>query len=52
MISVAGQLALRYVPFDQLIDARTLSTTVRFIEPGSDFHRMAQQLGTRVEKQR
>jgi 6-phosphofructokinase 1 len=51
MISVAGQLTLRYVPFDQLVDPHTLATTVRFIEPGSDFHRMAQQLGTRVEKQ-
>jgi len=52
MVSVTGQLALRYVPFGQLIDPQTLTTDVRFIKPGSDFHRMAQQLATRVEKQR
>jgi len=51
MVSVAGQLTLRYVPFDQLMDPSTLTTTVRFIDRGSDFHRMAQQLATRVEPQ-
>ena len=51
MVSVSGQLSLRYVPFDNLINA-DLGTTVRFITPGSDFHQMAQQLGTRVESQR
>jgi len=50
MISVSGQLSLRYVPFDNLINA-DLATTVRFITPGSDFHQLAQQLGTRVEPQ-
>ena len=48
MVSVSGQLSLRYVPFDNLIDAN-LTTTVRFITPGSDFHQMAQTLATRVE---
>jgi len=50
MVSVSGQLSLRYVPFDNLINA-DLATTVRFITPGSDFHQMAQQLATRVETQ-
>jgi 6-phosphofructokinase len=48
MVSVSGQLELRYVPFDKLMDERTLATKVRYIEPGSDFHRLAQQLGTKL----
>ena len=51
MVSVSGQLDLRYVPFDKLIDPSTLATQVRFIEPGSDYHRLAQQLGTRMPPQ-
>ena len=52
MVSVAGQLTLRYVRFDQLVNPKTLTTDVRFIQPGSDFHQLAQQLATRVESQR
>ena len=48
MVSVAGQLELRYVPFADLIDPKTLKTEVRFIERGSDFHRLAVELGTKV----
>ncbi len=48
MVSVAGQLELRYVPFSELIHPATLKTEVRFIERGSDFHRLATELGTRV----
>ncbi len=48
MISVAGQLDLRYVPFGDLIDPRTLRTEVRLIQAGSDFHRLAAQLGTKL----
>ncbi len=48
MVSVAGQLDLRYVPFADLIDPKTLKTDVRFIERGSDFHRLATELGTRL----
>ena len=36
MVSVAGQLELRYVPFADLIDPKTLNTEVRFIERGSE----------------
>jgi len=50
MISASGQLELRYVPFDKLMDAQTLTTKVRYIEPGSDFHRLAQQLGTKLSE--
>ncbi len=49
MVSVAGQLALTYVPFSDLVNPETLVTDVRFIEPGSDFHRLARFLETRAE---
>jgi ATP-dependent phosphofructokinase / diphosphate-dependent phosphofructokinase len=52
MISVSGQLDLRYVPFAKLVDPETLTTKVRFIDRGSDFHRLAQQLGTRIEERK
>jgi 6-phosphofructokinase 1 len=48
MISVSGQLQLEYVPFDELIDPETLVTFVRFIELGSDFHRLTRFLETHV----
>jgi 6-phosphofructokinase len=48
MVSVSGQLVLRYVPFGQIIDPVTLRTDVRFIPRGSDFHRLAMELGTHV----
>jgi len=48
MVSTAGQLDLRYVPFKELVNPDTLKTEVRFIELGSDFHRLASSLGTRV----
>ena len=44
MVSVVGQLELRYVPFDELVDPETLVTRVRFIQRGSDFHRLARFL--------
>ncbi|MEM7159204.1 MAG: 6-phosphofructokinase [Myxococcota bacterium] len=49
MVSVTGQLDLQYVKFDELINPETLKTEVRFIEPGSDFHRLARFLETRVD---
>jgi 6-phosphofructokinase 1 len=49
MVSVTGQLELLYVPFHKLVDPNTLLTTVRFIEPGSDFHRLARFLETRTD---
>ena len=48
MVSVSGQLELSYVPFNQLVDPATLVTVVRYIEPGSDFHRLARFLETYV----
>jgi 6-phosphofructokinase 1 len=48
MISVSGQLDLRYVPFEDLVDPSTLVTVVRFIKPDSDFHSLARFLETYV----
>jgi ATP-dependent phosphofructokinase / diphosphate-dependent phosphofructokinase len=50
MVSVSGQLKLDYVPFDELVDPATLVTKVRFIEPGSDFHRLARFLETYINE--
>lgn len=48
MVSVAGQLELRYVPFADVIDPVTLKAHLRLIDRKSDFHRLATQLGTKV----
>lgn len=52
MVSVRGQLDLHYVPFADLVNHQTLKTEVRFIQPGSDFHRLARFLETRVDPER
>ena len=49
MVSCSGQLHLHYVPFRDIVDEKTLTTDVRFIETGSDFHRLARFLETRVD---
>lgn len=48
MVSVTGQLDLHYEPFDRLVDPETLVTRVRYINPGSDFHKLARFLETHV----
>lgn len=50
LVSVSGQLNLYYVPFDTLVDPDTLVTVVRFIQRGSDFHRLAHLLETMPEE--
>lgn len=49
MVSCSGQLQLHYVPFHDIVNNETLTTEVRFIAPGSDFHRLARFLETRVD---
>lgn len=49
MVSVSGQLDLHFVPFEQLVDPQTLVTKVRFIETGSDFHKLARFLETCID---
>ncbi|MGI8981381.1 MAG: 6-phosphofructokinase [Pirellulaceae bacterium] len=50
MVSVTGQLQLHYELFDKLIDPESLVTVVRYIEHGSDFHKLARFLETYVNK--
>jgi 6-phosphofructokinase 1 len=50
MVSVEGQLDLTYVKFAELIAHKTMLTEVRFINPGSDFHRLARFLESRVNE--
>ena len=50
MVSISGQLDLRYVPFHELVNQESLKTEVRFIQPGSDFHRLARFLETRTDR--
>ena len=38
------------VPFEKLIDSESLVTMVRYIEPNSDFHRLARFLETYVNE--
>ncbi len=49
MVSVSGQLDLRFVPFRNLVNPKTLRTEVRYIQPGSDFHRLARFLESKTE---
>ncbi len=49
MVSVSGQLDLHYVPFTELINPQTLRTELRYIAPGSDFHRLARFLETKTD---
>ncbi|PIW01443.1 MAG: 6-phosphofructokinase [Deltaproteobacteria bacterium CG_4_9_14_3_um_filter_63_12] len=49
MVSVHGQLDLHYVPFSDLVNSETLKTEIRFVERGSDFHRLARFLEERTD---
>jgi 6-phosphofructokinase len=50
LVSVTGQLDLKYVPFKDLINQSNLKTAVRLIHVGSDFHRLARFLETRTDR--
>jgi 6-phosphofructokinase len=50
MVSVEGQLRLVYRPFATLVDEKTMKTKVRFIELGSDFHKLGRALEYRPAK--
>ena len=49
MISVKGQLELRFVPFHDVIHAETMRTEAQLIRPESDFFRLARFLEARAE---
>lgn len=48
MVSLSGQMDIHFVPFAELINPHNLTTEVRFIRPGSDFHRLARNLEDRL----
>jgi 6-phosphofructokinase len=48
MVSVSGQLDLHYEPFENLVNPNTLVTVVRYVQPDSDFHKLARFLETYV----
>jgi 6-phosphofructokinase 1 len=48
MVSTSGQMDLCYVPFESLVNPENLVTVVRYINPGSDFHKLARFLETHV----
>lgn len=50
MVSTSGQLDLSYVPFSELVNTETLRTEIRFIDRGSDFHKLARFLETRMDE--
>jgi 6-phosphofructokinase 1 len=50
MVSVAGQIELNYVPFEKLVDPEILVTVVRYVQPESDFHKLARFLETYVNE--
>ena len=50
MVSVGGQLDLFFVPFSDVVNSETLLTEIRFVKPGSDFHRLARFLETRTDR--
>jgi len=52
MVSVSGQLDLRYVPFSELVHPETLVTVVRYIDPNSDFYKLARFLETYSSRER
>ena len=41
--------SVSFVPFEELVDPKTLVTKVRYIELGSDFHRLARFVETYVD---
>ena len=50
MVSVQDVYNLSYRPFDTLVDPETMKTKLRFIEPGSDFHKLGRALEYRPAK--
>jgi 6-phosphofructokinase len=49
MVSISGQLDLRFIPFSKLLGEGTLTPEVRYVDPESDFHRMSRRLATKVQ---
>lgn len=52
MVSVEDQMQIKYVPFHELIDPKTLLAKIRYIHPNSDFYQLARSLEYQLPKDR
>jgi len=52
MVSVEDQLQIKYVPFHELIDPKTLNTKIRYIRRDSDFYKLARSLEYQLPEDR
>jgi 6-phosphofructokinase 1 len=52
MVSVEDQLQIKYVPFHELIDPKTLLAKIRYIHRNSDFYRLARSLEYQLPEDR
>ena len=52
MVSVEDQMQIKYVPFHELIDPKTLFAKIRYIHRNSDFYQLARSLEYQLPKDR
>jgi len=52
MVSVEDQMQIKYVPFHELIDPKTLLAKVRYIHKNSDFYQLARSLEYQLPEDR
>lgn len=52
MVSVEDQFQIKYVPFHELIDPKTLGTRIRYIQRDSDFYKLARSLEYQLPEDR
>jgi ATP-dependent phosphofructokinase / diphosphate-dependent phosphofructokinase len=52
MVSVEDQMQIKYVPFHELIDPRTLHAKIRYIHKNSDFYQLARSLEYQLPEDR
>lgn len=52
MVSVEDQMQIKYVPFHELIDPKTLLAKIRYIKRGSDFYQLARSLEYQLPEDR
>jgi ATP-dependent phosphofructokinase / diphosphate-dependent phosphofructokinase len=52
MVSVEDQMQIKYVPFHELIDPKTLLAKIRYIHKNSDFYQLARSLEYQLPEDR
>ncbi|HAX99356.1 MAG TPA: 6-phosphofructokinase [Candidatus Atribacteria bacterium] len=52
MVSVEDQMQIKYVPFHELIDPKTLLAKIRYIHENSDFYQLARSLEYQLPEDR